>query len=497
MVLPKESTEKLLLVVLTALIIVTFLFHPLTSYFSQDDFFHLRIVMGKSIPDLLFLISPNSKFVHSFYRPISRELYNFFTFRLFHLSPLPYHLINLTFILVNGYLTYIFIGTITKQKIVATLSYLIYLMSAVHSVELYYLSSIQTLLAGFFMLLCLLEYNLYLLKPIKKLFLLSLLFFILALGCHESAVTLFPIILILTFIHISPLELNNFRRIFSVLIPFLLVLLIRGGVYFLSAGLPEEAAYRPVVSVKTMLNTFSWLSIWSLGISEILPDFVSPGFNLNKNFIKWYSWYSGVVFPLVGVSLLILLISLLSFRKQIFKNKIFWFFISSYVFSEVPFLFFPQHKFVYYLSFPIVWLSATLSFILSFLLNKKNLSFILIIYLFSFATVNFFTINLNSQTYWAAKRDKAAESLLFNLKKVYPNIQNDSIFFIKDDPTYPFISKEWGTSSQQAFLVLSGSDAIQLLYNNPTIKVYYQSKGDVNQNKISVKTLDVIARFPY
>ena len=105
------------------------------------------------------------------------------------------------------------------------------------------------------------------------------------------------------------------------------------------------------------------------------------------------------------------------------------------------------------------------------------------------------TLQINKITYWAAKRAKSAAFILKDMKNKYPDLEKGSNIYVTDDPNYPFISKEWGTSSKQAFTILSGSDAFKLLYKDSTIKTYYESlvKPPQGLDKLTIYE----ARFPY
>src|SRR3990167_5958169 len=95
--------KYIILTALSILAIFLFLRHPLLSYFSQDDFYHFSEVWDKNISDVPGLLIPGSV-TTQFYRPITRELYNLFAYKTFQLWAFPYHLINLSFILVNGFI---------------------------------------------------------------------------------------------------------------------------------------------------------------------------------------------------------------------------------------------------------------------------------------------------------------------------------------------------------------------------------------------------------
>ncbi len=454
-----------------------YLIGPVTSYFSQDDFFHLRVVSQKNISDIpSFFLGKQQEY--GFFRPLSRETYNLIMYKIFDLNPFPYHLMNLLVIIINGLLVFHISKKITGINIVGLLASFLYLTSSVRNVELYYLSSIQTLFATTFLILATLGY-------LNKRYLLSLITFFLALLCHEIAIV-FPGIIFL-------IEMTNSKKILK-LSPFFLVVLIY--LLFTSfTSLPNQQVYQLSINPKSILNTFGWYTLWSFGLPEMLVDFVGPGFKINENFISWFPLYSKIVFPLF----LFISISFFSF-VLILKKKIltrsFLLTSSFFIISISPFLFFPQKKFVYYLDLASVWFAIFLSIILFKIWQKSNLRAWVVLIVMALSIVYKETSDINKITYWAAKRSKSAEYLVTDLKNKFPNPPKGAVFYIKDDPDYPFISKEWGSSSKQAFYILSGSDAFKLIYKDSSIKAYYQA-NDPEFKESEVKFIPYTAKFPY
>lgn len=483
----------------------------LTSYFSQDDFFHLTQVFDKSIFDIPKFFLPSNDLGYAFYRPVSRELYSFIMFNLFNLSSVPYHLVNISLIFINSFLLYKIALIFAKKELnsvvvknVAIFSVVFYLLSAVHNVELYYLSSVQTLLATVFALCCILNFKKYLDLGKRKSLILAIIFFTLALGSHESAIV---IILILGVLQLSKnWQVNKevLKSLVANIWPFLLLVFLRFMIFLQITGLPQQSVYQPVFSIKSLLNSLSWFTLWSFGAPEILVDFIGSGFHLNPNFLKWYGDYAIVVFPSLGF-LIGSLILLLIFKKELIKDKHSFstnrnliLFLICFTVSLTPFLFFPWHKFIYYLSFPIVWLSLFLGEIMSQLWRTKFLLRVFVVlYLVAFLVVTYETVNLNKITYWAAKRATAAQYLLSDIKLKYPSVDKNTVFYIIDDPNYPNIAKEWGTSSRQASYILSGSDAFRLLYQDSKIRVYYQYMNNLPENIDESKIIKYMAKFPY
>lgn len=466
----------------------------INSYFSQDDFFHLRIIMDKNITDIPDFFTSRLE-GQTFYRPISRETYNLIMYKLFDLNPLSYHLVNLFLILTNAIFLILITKKLDKTFLTVFLSTFIFLVSSVHSIELYYLSSIQTLLSTSLVLVSILFYIVYINFRHINYFLASLLAFSVALLCHESAIILPGFILILEAFYGGKF---NVKSLAFKLIPYFILMII----FLISTtsitSLPSQKVYQPNFNIKSILNTFGWYIAWSVGFPEMLVDFVKPGLKLKTEFMIWYKDYARIIFPIIFIYSAVLFLLFFQLRETLIKNKFLIFSVLAFVISLLPFLFFPQHKFVYYLSLGSIWFSAIFGTILStawrYSLIHKALVSLVILFL---VLVSNRTTEINAKTYWAAKRAAAAKAILENFKKSYPNANKDTIFYIVDDPSYPDIAKEWGTSSQQVFYILSGSDALKLLYNKPSIKVYYEGSGGLPNNADKSKVITIMAKFPY
>lgn len=466
------------------------------AYFSQDDFFHLRVVMTKDLKDIpSFFISLQKEY--AFYRPLSRETFNLLMYKTFQLNPLPFHIFNYLLIISNTILCFILTKKLSGDKILGFFSALLYALSTIHSVELYYLASVQTLLATLFLLLSIYFYISFFKRAHLKQYFLSLLFYILALLSHETAVVLSGILFFIT-IFFYKHKLNSIK-IFYYLIPFILITVFYLFNTALFSNLPNQEVYHPVFSIKSIINTLSWYIIWSFGLSEIIIDYIGPKFQVNLNLLKWYSDYLQIVITAFVMATLSLIFLIYFYKRKLFNNIYFLFIVFvSYIISLSPFLFFPQHKSTYYMSFATIWFSIFIAIILNIVWQHQKIAKMwVILWIFLFAIISFQTTKLNEITYWAAKRSVAAKYLLNNIKNSYPNPQKNTVFYIKNDPDYPFIAKEWGTSSKQAFYILSGADAFKLLYDDASIQTYFEDKGPLLPKSDNSKVINYVAKFPY
>lgn len=494
-----NNVNKTLFFILIAILFLIFNFDAFFSFFSQDDFFHLNQVLSKSLFDLPALMLPINELGRTFYRPLSREFYNFFMLNIFGLNSLPYHLVNLLLMLINLILIRKIWSLFSKNKILLLLTMIFYLFSSVHNVELYYLSSIQTLLATLFGLLTIINIKLYSEKTERKYLLGVYIFFAAALFCHESSIMLVPMAAILEFLSFKNFSVvERVKKTILTLLPCGMIIVLRVLIFLTLIGLPKQSIYQPVFSLKTMINSFGWFTAWCFGLPEILVDFIGPGLHLNSNFIKWYGYYVIIAFPLFTLLIITCLLVILFSFKKLIKDWQFLLYGSFFILSLFPFLFFPNHKFIYYLSFPIVWFSFMMGYLISkFWDIKKVGKLILAFTTCSYVVINYQTSNLNRVTYWAAKRAVAAKYILNEVSNLYPKVDRNTVFYIEDDPGYPNIAKDWGTSSKQAFYILSGADAFRLLYHDQSIKVLYQSNDILPTNTNSSKIISYMPHFPY
>lgn len=484
--------KKIFFISIPLVLLVFFFSHTLNAFFSQDDFFHLRVVMDKEPKDIPSFFTSLQK-EYAFYRPLSRETFNFLMYRSFGLNPLPFHVINLLLIIANIVVVWILVQRLTRSFLVALLTTLIYAVNSIHSIELYYLASVQTLATTLFILLGILFY---LSSANIRHYLASILFFILGLLAHETAIVFVGIIFIWELITHRTGIFN--KQVIKRFLPFLLIGLFYLANTSLFNRLPQQQVYQPVFSVKSIINSLSWYSLWVIGVPEFVIDFVGPKFTLNQNLIKWYGEYLKIFLPTILFLIGSLFLIIFRFRYALLRLNSYWFSVLAYLVSLSPFVLFPQHKSSYYLTLASVWFSMFIAWPLSFAWRGKNLTKILVAsVLFSFMYISYLTTSLNKITYWAAKRSNAAEYLLTDIKRTYPNPPKGAIFYLKNDPNYPDIAKDWGSSAKQAFYILSGSDALKLLFQDNSIEVYFEDMKPLPRGVDVEQVIDYTAKFPY
>ncbi len=456
------------LLVIFVLVLVLF-FPVLNTYFTGDDFFHFKVSQtdGSFISFMkLFGFYTFEKRGIAFYRPIFREA----TFNIFHslfgLNHLPFRILQLAIHLVNINLVYVFTFKLIRSKYVAFFSTFFFGISAANVGSLYYLAGgIQAQGALMFTLFSLISF-------LNKKKILSFIFFLLAISSHEIVICL-PFLLVgIEFLQRRKFVLKNYLNFAPYFVILLVYLYLNVFVIGFSAN---EAQYKPSLNPKTLVNTLSWYISWSLGLPEMFVDFLLPGFKLNPDLLKYWGSYFKYIFPAFFLSVAILFVLVLRIMKDILKDKKVCFLISWFILGILPVLLLPLHKKTYYLqvSLPALW---TLIGYMSYRSAGSHPAgkYIKSLLIISLIVLNISSIKLAGKTYWAAQRGRAAEKLIKDVKSQYPTLPKGAGVFVKNDPNYPFINKEWGGTSKQAYFILNGSDALQLLYKDNSLKVYYE-----------------------
>lgn len=494
-----------ILFVLCLLIVFAALYYPVIfTYFSQDDFFHFKVSQTDgSIQGLIKLFGFYSfeKRQIAFYRPISRELPFNLYYSIFGLNPVGFRIIILLIHFINIYLVYIFIQKITSNRFFSCFVTFFFGITAANVATLYYLAGgIQTLLATTFTLFALLLFHQYLKTTFLKFKILAFLAFILAITSHEQAI-ITPFLL-LGLIYVSKNIKQIKKYIFDLFPYFLLIsilLILEISLIGFSSG---EKQYQAVFNIKTVFNSLFWYTSWALGVPETLIDFVLPGFKLNPNLLKYWGDYYIFILPSLFISLFSILIAtfyLLLKNSKVFTNKIFILSLVWFPLGLLPIILLPLHKSSHYLviSLPAFWL--TVGFIIfNFYQQIKKFyvsKIFIVVIIISLTTLSASSAILGSTNYWAATRGKSAQKLINEIKNLYPSLPKGAIIYFQNDPSYPFLTHEWGGTSKQASIILNGNDALQLLYKDPTLKVFYEDLGGLPKDLPTTHVYSFIAKI--
>lgn len=482
---------KRILILLIIPFATLILYYPaIFTYFSQDDFFHFKVSLtdgslGQFIN--LFDFHPFAERGIAFYRPIFREgIFNIF-YSMFGLNPYPFRILQFLLLFLNAFLVNRLITKLFSDKSLAFFVAFFYAISSAQVSALYYLAGgIQVLGATTFLLLTLL-------LSFKNI-LLSFLTSLLALASHELA-SITPFLITALFFIRFPFK-TAAKKVWQIL-PFFFVLSVYLYLEITKIGFSvSEKQYQIVFNLKSILNSYMWYTGWALGLPEMLIDFVFPSFKLNPSLMKYWGNYYLIIFSTFFVSFLLLTFSagyLLHKKRKVFNIK-FLFFIFWFIISLSPVILLPLHKSTQYLETGLAAFWTILGIII--LNTYRNIKYgkiyftLILISLFILSATSVF---LQRNTYWAAERGKYAKQLIEQVTSTYPVLPKGSSIYFENDPNYPFVATEWGSSSKQASFILNNQDALRLIYKDPSLKVYYE---DINKpSKDSNNIYNIMAKI--
>ena len=468
-------------------IVVLFLYFPFLSvYFTGDDFFHFHVAQtdGSIIGfTKLFGFYSFEERLIAFYRPVFREaLYNLF-YSLFGLNALPFRLLQLIMHFVNISLVFVFFQRLFGNKSISAFTTFFYGITAAQVGSLYYLAGgIQAQGATMFMLFALVWFQEYLKTKSGWSKFFSHAFFIFSLASHELGVITIVLMAGLFILDVGELTKNNLINFIKEFWIIILVTVFYLYLNFFIIGFSEsEAQYKPSLSPFRTANTLMWYGLWSLGVPEMLVDFVAPGFRLLPSLMKYWGNYFKVIFSAVAGAIGLMVgmgVYLLAKKKKVYLDKQFWLLLVWFPLALLPVVFLPLHKKTYYLAtaLPAFWgIVGYLVVNFSESVNRKDMAKVFVgLFVALLLVLSVFSINLSDETYWAAKRGRLAKKLVNDITNKYPKLPKGAVVLIKNDPEYPDISGDWGGSSTQASYMLNGSDALQLVYDDFELEVKYE-----------------------
>ncbi|MBI4058853.1 glycosyltransferase family 39 protein [Candidatus Microgenomates bacterium] len=470
---------------------VLWIYSPVLGvYFSQDDFFHFKASLtdGKLESFInLFGFPSFSERGYAFYRPVFREgLFNIY-YQLFGLNHLPFRLLSISIHLINTVLVYTLMQKIFAKKFLSLFTAFFFRITAANVALLYYLAGgIQALGVTMFMLLTLICWWQYLQEGKIKWWILSLVVFLLSLASHELAITTPFLMLGMVWI-----KGKNIKMVW----PFFLILLIFIYLDFVKIGLlQKDAQYQAVFSLPKIINSFAWYTVWAAGMPEMLIDFIGPKLSLNPNLMKFWGDYFKIIFPAFFLSIgliIIFIINLWRKNKSALLDKKFIFLLFWFPIAISPVILLPLHKSTYYLApaLPAFW------GVIGYLIFSNKMNLLKVILITSLVVLSVTSIKLGDRTYPAAVRGRIAEKLINNVLTTYPTLPKGAIVYFVNDPSYPKISGDWGGSSRQAAYILNNSDALQLLYHDFNLKVFYEDLGGIPKDILSTEIKSIVAKI--
>lgn len=401
--------------------------------FSQDDFYFLALSKANSLTNVLNFFSPASQAGFAFFRPLGTQLYYFIFTSIFGLAraPLFMHIFMLIIQTINAYLVSLLVTSLTRDKKLAFMIGLLYAVSSVHFLSLFYIAATQQLLAATFSLLSL---NAFLNKRFGS----AGLYFGLGLLSKETALVT-PVIAFILLLLNSKFEFKKF-------IPYLITGI--GYVFLrLTSHLTIQSEYHFIFS-PSVLTTIRWYWLFAYGAPEQLLSYGLPHFGINfAQFIRDFGVPAIItIFGSVGLGILAF-ISML--RKRYFLYFL-WFIVSIFLV-----MWFPDHRYPHYLDLGLVPLLLILLLPLRAQLRYLITTILVIVSLTS--------IYLSVISHWTIKR------------AILANVETQTIINSGQCHASAGISFTGDpTEVREISYALGLANGPRIICNNPDLPVYYE-----------------------
>jgi hypothetical protein len=271
----------------------------------------------------------------------------------------------------------------------------------------------------------------YLSNAKMKYYLLSLFTFILALLSKETAVVL-PLLVVIVTIFTS--YHNNtdksINRYIGVTIPYFLILTGYLYQHFFVYGLATGDSYIWDFSLRKLANSTTWYALWSMGLPEMLVDFVGPGMRINPNLFLY--WGSQITVILFLFTLLILLLTLKTYQHYIHRTRTHL--VRVAVFSGIwfgvcllPVIFLPLHKFSFYLTLPLFGVVLSIGYLFK---DSKVGSPTAIIFLFIWTALQIYTLKLTVNTHWITRGAVVAQAVYKHIETNKTDFAGKQLVFV-------------------------------------------------------------------
>jgi hypothetical protein len=457
--------KKYWLFILAFIIPLVVYFPSLSGFYTNDEFFLLKVARVSSVKDFLnfFSLVKDSAGLGA-YRPLTLRAYYFLTVQFFNLNPIPLHIISfITFftdIFLVGYLTKL----LTKNIKIAALCTFLYATSVTHFGQLYYLGAFQELFLG-------LTFLTSVIFSVKRKLVLSILFFILALMSKESAVVL-PLVLVIVYFYLKAekrVKISTRELILS-LLPYFIILAAYLFLHFRYFGVVKGDSYVWNFSPMRALNTLAWYFLWSLNLPEMLVDFFGPGIRLNPNLMRYWSGQIVPIFVLFSAEVVVAAYAFFGTKFSKGARRVWVFHILWFLATLLPVLFLPLHKFSFYLVLPLFAITFFLSYIFH---NQKPAVYILFCIVWTALSLS--TLRLTLQTNWITQGTKVASRVYVYFQRNQNTLASRNIVFV-DTPADSNLP--WSPTATLK-TVLSGKDFFDVFYPSLSSHIHYSGTGDV------------------
>lgn len=434
------------------------LYHSSLNYFFfSDDFFELNLSKAENIKQYSEFFKFREDIIA--YRPVSLQNYFFLSSQIFGFNPVGFRIITFVLFFSSALLLIALVKKITGNIWIGFLTAFFWLTSSIHFMAITWIAAAYNITGTFFWLLTSFLFLKFLKTTRIIFYVLSLFTFLITIGSFEFSVT-WPAIFGFYYFYVLR---NSFLKSLKVFSPFFALTIIYLLLRMILIKVPQIVEYQIAFNIESIKALF-WYLLWTLNIpEEFKKQVVNNLIVFNSKFLldfwplvaKTFIGAIWIVALGIGLPVFYILKQRSHLNIRLLTFSIFWI-----VAGISPVLILPNHTFTMYLTLA----SIGIYFLIAYLVFMSRKTFvvipILLIWIFaSYTTLSFYKINS-----WMIEAQKTARAASVNLKRSFATLPSNSVVL------YP-LNSHW---ERQA---LSGDAAIWVVYNDPTLSIYYNKRA--------------------
>ena len=396
--------------------------------FSQDDWYFLLISRANNLSDILKFFNPFTQSGFAFFRPLGTQLYYF----LFDMNPLAMHIFMLILQSCNGYLVMRLVARLKVKSPVPLIVGVLYAISSVHFLSLYYIAATQQLLAATLSLLSLIFF-------LDRRYTQSALLLVAGLLCKETAIVVPGVALILALINQLKPKIRQFIPYSLVTILYILMRLTTNSSvqseYYLSFG-------------PSVLTNIRWYALFGANFPEQLVNYGLPRMGINFfRFVYDFGYPAWIILISGGLISLIMFVRLLQTRR--------WLYLAWFIIALGPVLLLRDHLYPHYLDLALIPFLLLLTQDL-----KVKIQYLVFVF---YALTALFSIQFSEAHHWTTGRSTMAASAQTTLDW-RAICSHDSVAFVGE-----------GSQPLELSYTLSLENGPRVICQDPALRVYYGS----------------------
>lgn len=395
--------------------------------FSQDDWYFLLISKANNFREVIGFFNPLSQSGFAFFRPLSTQLYYF----LFNQNPALMHVFMIFVQSLSGYFVFLLLKELKLKSPTPTLVALLYSVSSVHFLSLYYIAATQQLLAAAFSLLSLILF-------LKQKYPLSTLVLVLALLSKETSI-------VTPLIALGLVLISRAKPTISQFIPYTLVFMLY-LIMRLSTHGTTQSEYHLFFGPSVLTN-IRWYFLFAANFPEILVGYGLP--RMGIDLAKFISDYRA---PALIITLSGSLTAFFALARLVQSKR--WLYLLWFVVGLGPVILLRDHLYPHYLDLALI----PLLLLLLQDLKPRHQYFIAILYLLA----SLYSIQFSENHHWTTARAQIVQSAMtsYDWDKI---CRQDNIVFTGE-----------GSAPRELSYALSLANGPRVICNKDDLGVYYQ-----------------------